>query len=195
MESESPQKLIQPVNFHLELLNDNPVDNRKSEFCEAEPQQVEDDLASVHQNFSDFNRWIISCTSVTPYPFSKEIYGISSKSYKFQTSMAMILAALTLSENFTTSEMAKALGTVRKKLSPNTSVNSTSIYLKLSINASILKELVDDALYSGSSKKESNNAFFIFSSSSESESNGTSFKINTFLYNAAKIIAIEVWNL
>ena len=103
--------------------------------------------------------------------------------------------ATTLSENFTTSEMAKALGTVWKKLSPNTSVNSTSIYLKLSINASILKELVDDALYSGSSKKESNNAFFIFSSSSESESNGTSFKINTFLYNAAKIIAIEVWNL
>lgn len=67
---------------------------RKSEFCESEPQGVRNDLASVHQNFFDFNQWIISCTSVTPYPFSKEIYGISSKSYKFQTSMAMILAAL-----------------------------------------------------------------------------------------------------
>lgn len=67
---------------------------RKSEFCETEPQQVEEDLISVRQRFSDFNEWIISCTSVTPYPFSKEIYGISSKSYKFQTSMAMILSAL-----------------------------------------------------------------------------------------------------
>lgn len=66
----------------------------KSEFCETEPQQVEDDLISVRQRFFDFNEWIISCTSVTPYPFSKEIYGISSKSYKFQTSMAMILSAL-----------------------------------------------------------------------------------------------------
>lgn len=66
----------------------------KSELCETEPQRVDVDLASVRQCFSDFNKWIISCTSVTPYPFSKEIYGISSKSYKFQTSMAMILAAL-----------------------------------------------------------------------------------------------------
>lgn len=66
----------------------------KSEFCEAKPHEIENDLASVRQIFSDFNNWIISCTSVTPYPFSKEIYGISSKSYKFQTSMAMILAAL-----------------------------------------------------------------------------------------------------
>ena len=79
-----------------------------------------------------------------------------------------------------------------KKAIPNTSINLSSIYLKFSINALILKELVDDALYSGSSKKESNNAFFIFSSNSESELNGTSFKINTFLYKAAKIIAIEV---
>lgn len=66
----------------------------KSEFCELKPQQVMDNLASVRQSFSDFNDWIISCTSVTSYPFSKEIYGISSKSYKFQTSMAMILSAL-----------------------------------------------------------------------------------------------------
>lgn len=66
----------------------------KAEFCELQPQQVKDNLASVRQSFSDFNNWIISCTSVTSYPFSKEIYGISSKSYKFQTSMAMILSAL-----------------------------------------------------------------------------------------------------
>lgn len=67
---------------------------RKAEFCDQEPQNVEADLLAVRQTLDDFNRWIVSCTSVTPYPFSKEIYGISSKSYKFQTSMAMILSAI-----------------------------------------------------------------------------------------------------
>lgn len=67
---------------------------RKAEFCDQEPQSVDADLLSVRCIFNEFNRWIASCTSVTPYPFSKEIYGISSKSYKFQTSMAMILSAI-----------------------------------------------------------------------------------------------------
>ena len=67
---------------------------RKAEFCDKEPGRIEPDLTSVRQTFDDFNVWISSCTSITPYPFSKEIYGISSKSYKFQTSMAMILSAI-----------------------------------------------------------------------------------------------------
>lgn len=66
----------------------------KAEFCDKEPEKIETDLISVRQTFDNFNAWISSCTSITPYPFSKEIYGISSKSYKFQTSMAMILSAI-----------------------------------------------------------------------------------------------------
>lgn len=66
----------------------------KSGFCEKHPEQVKSDLEKVCNYFQEFNNWIIECTVITPYPFSKEIYGISSKSYKFQTSMAMILAAL-----------------------------------------------------------------------------------------------------
>lgn len=66
----------------------------KAELCDNEPGQVEADLVSVRQTFDNFNAWISLCTSITPYPFSKEIYGISSKSYKFQTSMAMILSAI-----------------------------------------------------------------------------------------------------
>lgn len=66
----------------------------KAEFCEKEPEKVEADLALVRQTFDHFNGWISSFAPITPYPFSKEIYGISSKSYKFQTSMAMILAAV-----------------------------------------------------------------------------------------------------
>lgn len=67
---------------------------KKAEFCDKEPENVTTDLLAVRQTFDDFNRWVESCTSITPYPFSKEIYGISSKSYKFQTSMAMILSAI-----------------------------------------------------------------------------------------------------
>lgn len=67
---------------------------RKAEFCDKDPEKIEADLISVRQTFDNFNEWISSCTSITPYPFSKEIYGISSKSYKFQTSMAMILSAI-----------------------------------------------------------------------------------------------------
>ena len=64
--------------------------------------------------------------------------------------------------------------------------------LKFSMKSSILKELVEDALYSGSSRKEPNNAFLIFSSNSGFDLNGTSFRMNIFLYKADRIIAIEV---
>lgn len=52
------------------------------------------DVKEKERTFQRFNEWILECTQITPYPFSKEIYGISSTSYKFQTSMAMILSAI-----------------------------------------------------------------------------------------------------
>jgi len=68
---------------------------RKAEFssdnCE---KQVDEDVEMMIERFSKFNNWLIKCTDITPYPLSKELYGISSKSYKFQTSMALIIPAL-----------------------------------------------------------------------------------------------------
>lgn len=52
------------------------------------------DLDETVSRFSEFNTWLEKCTEFTPYPLSKELYGISSKSYKFQTSMALIIPAL-----------------------------------------------------------------------------------------------------
>lgn len=44
--------------------------------------------------FENYNKWLLKCRKITNYPLSKEIYGISSKSYKFQTSIALILTAM-----------------------------------------------------------------------------------------------------
>lgn len=67
----------------------------KSEMVEKNTEeQVQEDLASSIKRFDQFNNWLLKCTKITPYPLSKEVYGIASKSYKFQTSMALILPAL-----------------------------------------------------------------------------------------------------
>lgn len=67
----------------------------KSEMVEKNTEeQVQEDLASSIKRFDQFNNWLLNCTKITPYPLSKEFYGIASKSYKFQTSMALILPAL-----------------------------------------------------------------------------------------------------
>lgn len=67
----------------------------KSEMVEKNTEeQVQEDLVSSIKRFDQFNNWLLKCTKITPYPLSKEFYGIASKSYKFQTSMALILPAL-----------------------------------------------------------------------------------------------------
>ncbi len=67
----------------------------KSEFAnEKEEKTVNEDVNSMIERFNYFNDWLLKCTNITTYPLSKELYGISSKSYKFQTSMALILPAL-----------------------------------------------------------------------------------------------------
>ena len=62
---------------------------KKSELVDGK-----DDLYKTKEIFNQFNKWLVQCTKVTPYPLSRELYGISSKSYKFQTSMALIISAL-----------------------------------------------------------------------------------------------------
>lgn len=70
---------------------------RKAELIANQEQGYDDALKDVEQmkiRFNAFNEWLKNFTKYTPYPFSRELYGISSKSYKFQTSMALIISAL-----------------------------------------------------------------------------------------------------
>lgn len=68
--------------------------------------------------------------------------------------------AATVSESFTTYRNSESILDIPERAVQNIRINSSQIYSKFSINASILKELVDDVLYSGCSKKESNNTCF-----------------------------------
>ncbi|MDW8802919.1 DUF262 domain-containing protein [Clostridium sp. A1-XYC3] len=52
------------------------------------------DFKKVVEEFNIFNNFIIKLQEKVKFPFSKEIYGISSKNYKFQISIAMILAGV-----------------------------------------------------------------------------------------------------
>ena len=69
------------------LFSKNNIENK----CENE---TEDDLDKMISRFNKFNDWLVQWKNITVYPLSKEIYGVSSKSYKFQTSMALIVPAL-----------------------------------------------------------------------------------------------------
>lgn len=44
--------------------------------------------------FSQFNKFVSELSRYHQYPFSKELYGISCRNYKFQISIAMILAGI-----------------------------------------------------------------------------------------------------
>ena len=67
----------------------------KAELAVAnDDEQVRKDAEKMSVMFTEFNDWLKRFTKYTPYPLSKELYGISSKSYKFQTSMALIIPAI-----------------------------------------------------------------------------------------------------
>lgn len=67
----------------------------KAELCaSSDEQKQQDDLENTTKLFQEYLKWLEKCTKMTPYPISKEFYGISSKQYKFSTSMALILTAL-----------------------------------------------------------------------------------------------------
>lgn len=48
----------------------------------------------IKEDFEKFNILVERLTTKVKYPFSREIYGISSRNYKFQISIAMLLAGI-----------------------------------------------------------------------------------------------------
>lgn len=54
----------------------------------------ERDYIETVKLFIEFNDFIIRLQDKVKFPFSKEIYGISSRNYKFQISIAMIMAGI-----------------------------------------------------------------------------------------------------
>lgn len=81
-------------NFKDSTVYANEYMRVKAEAYEKSAVETQVNLEVVKNIFVGFNEWIKRFTCYTNYPFSKELYGISSKSYKFQTSMALILPAI-----------------------------------------------------------------------------------------------------
>lgn len=66
----------------------------KSELEKSDRVKALENFNEIKIKFEDFNNLIQNITKEVEYPFSKEIYGVSSRNYKFQVSIGMILAAL-----------------------------------------------------------------------------------------------------
>ncbi len=102
------------------------------------------DLKKMISRFTEFNQWLTQWSD-TPYPLSKEIYGVSSKSYKFQTSMALIIPALYkkiyIDKEVSFPDFDEMKKSIRHLLS--TSFLESSEYTASSTNSREIKKLVD----------------------------------------------------
>lgn len=120
----------------------------KSEFSSDNDEgTITADLNEMIERFTLFNKWLIKCTSITQYPLSKELYGISSKSYKFQTSMALIVPALYKKIYYEmkiddTIDFQKVINAIRESLS--NSFLEKAAYSVSSTNSKEIKKLIDD---------------------------------------------------
>lgn len=113
----------------------------------SSPQIANDITALKHtiEVFDNFNNWIMGYTSLTKYPFSKEIYGVSSKSYKFQTSIALILAGVYKKLRDKNKNNIPAVDLIQKKMKDllQNSYLEDQNYSASSTNPKELKNLVD----------------------------------------------------
>jgi hypothetical protein len=66
----------------------------KADLDKDSSTQIQENFNLVKGIFEQFNKFIIRIHEVCEYPFSKELYGVSSRNYKFQISIAMILAGI-----------------------------------------------------------------------------------------------------
>lgn len=92
---DSLKLIIQQINrieedgsdseYHLKELKIKKEENEK---------KIKDNFFLLKERFLIFNNFILFLSEKITYPFSRELYGISSRNYKFQISIAMILAGI-----------------------------------------------------------------------------------------------------
>ncbi|MGQ1384320.1 DUF262 domain-containing protein [Acinetobacter baumannii] len=74
--------------------NNDPEIAEIRDKIKAKEIESEDNFAKIKDKFRQFNDLVLKISENIEYPFSREIYGISSRNYKFQISIAMILAGI-----------------------------------------------------------------------------------------------------
>ncbi|MBB6714408.1 DUF262 domain-containing protein [Clostridium gasigenes] len=82
------------LNYDKSLVYAEEYMKNKKELEKNNPELADLNFKEIVEEFKLFNAFIIRLQEKVDYPFSKEIYGISSRNYKFQISIAMIIAGI-----------------------------------------------------------------------------------------------------
>lgn len=124
----------------------------KKELEKESEELSKKDFDIVVGMFNEFNKFIIRLQEKIEFPFSKEIYGISSRNYKFQISIAMIIAGLYREKIYGTELLNRILEDDFErdsflKILSNEFLNSfleDANYNASSTNSKKIKELIDN---------------------------------------------------
>lgn len=114
--------------------NEDEIKNLTEELSskEAEYKNI---FTQLSKNFNEFNNFIKYISTKITFPFSREIYGVSSRNYKFQVSIAMILAGI-MNKAFVANKTLKELKPIDDILSYLEDVLLNSYLEDSSYNAS-----------------------------------------------------------
>ena len=142
------KKKLQESIFVILSILENGVNlklEKSPEYAEAfmrEKKQLANNAVEFEKNFeniicyfNEFNKFISKLGEKIKYPFSKELYGLISRNYKFQISIAMILAAI--------------CNIILKKYSTLNKINRDK-FLK-TISKHLMESYLEDPNYSASS--------------------------------------------
>ena len=101
------KKKIQESIFIILSILENGVDlklNKSPEYAEKfmkakkelsnDEMKFEENFLELKKKFVDFNKFIVKIGEKIDYPFSREIYGVVNRNYKFQISTAMIISGI-----------------------------------------------------------------------------------------------------
>lgn len=124
---------------------------KKSKIEKENSDEANKNFAFIKERFEKFNKIIELIGKKVEYPFSREIYGVSNKSYKFQISIAMILSGI-VNKMLVNGYYLKVLDdelTLRNFLSYTSNFLNNSYledpdYNASSTNAKKIKELIKD---------------------------------------------------
>jgi len=86
-------KHINEIEDDVNHPNKNLIDQLRIDKDQKE-QEIKTNFYKLKDKFVAFNEFILLISEKVKYPFSRELYGVSSRNYKFQISIAMIMAGV-----------------------------------------------------------------------------------------------------
>lgn len=92
---DSLKETIRKINEIEDSQNPNTTELNDFKLIKVNQEnKIKENFYSLKERFSIFNNFVLLIAKKINYPFSRELYGVSSRNYKFQISIAMILAGI-----------------------------------------------------------------------------------------------------